>query len=104
MTALMIFFLGGFAFSGLLALFPSTRVIAVYLASIGVCTVGLACAFAAAGLFVGWLTYPYSGEGGDGQGLTMGFWGIGGLGLGGLAGIGAGIALAHRLTRGRPLF
>lgn len=103
MTPLIIL-LGGLALSGLLALFPATRVVAVYLASILVCTAGIACAFAAAGLFVGWLTYPYSGEGGDGLGLTMGFWGIGGLGLGGLAGIGAGIALAHRLTRGRPLF
>ncbi len=103
MTALMIL-LGGFAFSGLLALFPSTRVIAVYLACICACTAGLVCAFAAVGLFIGWITYPYSGEGGDGLGLTMAFWGIGGLALGGLAGIGAGIALAHRLTRGRPLF
>jgi len=102
-TALIVL-LGGLAFSGLLALFPSTRVIAVYLASIVVCTAGIAGAFAAAGLLVGWLTYPYSGEGGDGLGLTMAFWGIGGLGLGILAGIGAGIALAHRLTRGRPLF
>lgn len=103
MTAVMIL-LGGLALSGLLALFPSTRALAVYLASIAVCTAGLACAFAAAALFVGWLIYPYSGEGGDGLGLTMGLWGIGGLGLGGLAGVGAGIALAHRLTRGRDLF
>lgn len=103
MTALMLL-LGLFAFSGLLAVFSPTRVIAVYLASIGVCMAGLACALAAAGLFVGWLTYPYSGEGGDGLGLNMAVWGIGGLGLGGFAGIGAGIALAHRLTRGRPLF
>ena len=103
MTVLMIL-LGGLAFSGLLALFSPTRVIAVYLASIGLCTAGLACVFAAAGLFVGWLTYPYSGEGGDGLGLAMGVWSIGAMGLGGLAGIGVGIALAHSLTRGRPLF
>ncbi|WP_420478535.1 hypothetical protein [Brevundimonas sp. FT23028] len=100
----VVILLSSFAISGFLALFPSTRVLAVYLASIAACGAGLACTVAAVALFVGWVTYPYSGEGGDGLGLAMGFWGIGGLGLGGLVGIGAGIALAHRLTRGRDLF
>ncbi|HYC98406.1 hypothetical protein [Brevundimonas sp.] len=100
----LMFGLAGVGVCGLLALFRPTRVIAVYLASIAVCSVGVAFALAAAGLFGAWLLYPYPGSGGDGQGLTMAIWGLVGLGVGGLAGAGVGIMLAHRLTRGRPLF
>ncbi|CAN7205164.1 hypothetical protein [Brevundimonas sp. LjRoot202] len=88
---------------GVLALFRSTRVIAAYLASLVTCSIALAVVFGAAGLVGAWLLYPYP-DGGDGQGLTAGLWALAAAAVGGIAGLVVGAAVAHRLTRGRPLF
>ena len=84
---------GLLALAGALALFRPTRVLAAYVAGIIACSTGLAIALAGLGLVGAMWLYPYSGEGGDGLGLAMALWFL----LGG-------VAVAHKLTRGRPLF
>jgi hypothetical protein len=88
---------------GIFALFRPTRVIAAYLASLVVCSVGLAMALGAVALVGAWLLYPYP-DGGDGQGLTAALWSLAAAAVGGLAGLPLGAAIAHKLTRGRPPF
>lgn len=96
--------LAGLALCGLLARFPRTRILSIWLALIIALPPLAAFAAGVLAFYVGPLVYPDPQTGGDSYGFVLAFMIAGAALIGALAGLVGGILLARRITRKAPIF